>query len=81
MDFLLGTTCWHVVGYLNDDPWKPALLCKVPMGENTGPGGSALDVIASDMKVCGNCDRATHGEARRWVADVLAETQRREALV
>lgn len=69
MDFVLGRSCWHVVGYLNGDPWKPSKLCGARYSEYDS-GGNAVDVALSQMPVCKTCDRATQGQAHRFAAAV-----------
>lgn len=63
MTFLLGTTCWHVVGYTNEH--HTVLLCGAKPHDPIG--GGPVDVIKSEMRVCSNCDKATGGEAARYV--------------
>ena len=67
MNFVLGTSCWHVVGYTNGDLGRAVLLCGWH-GNDYTLGGDAMDVVFSDMPVCGRCDRSTGGEASRYVS-------------
>lgn len=62
MDYYLGRSCWHVIGYLDGDLGRAVLLCGGRRSEY-GIGGGVADVLASDMRVCKTCDRATHGQA------------------
>lgn len=62
MSYCLGTTCWHVVGYVNGDTLRSVLLCGAKPNEYS-IGGGPRDVLASDMRVCLTCDRATGGGA------------------
>ncbi len=62
MSYYLGRACWHVVGYVNNDPLRSVLLCGGRPSEY-GIGGGAEDVLRSDMRVCKQCDRSTQGQA------------------
>jgi hypothetical protein len=62
MSYYLGRTCWHVVGYVNNDPLRSVLLCGGRSSEY-GIGGGPEDVLRSDVRVCRRCDRSTFGQA------------------
>lgn len=68
MDFLLGHACWHVAGYRDGEP--PKIICGARPDPEYVLSGNAIDVILSEMRVCVNCDRVTHGEALRFVNEV-----------
>ena len=62
IDYFMGVSCWHVIGYAGGDFMRPSLLCGKPF-DDLGIGGSSLDVWASEMRVCRTCDRMTNGQA------------------
>lgn len=62
MSYYLGRSCWHVVGYVNNDPMRSVLLCGGRRGEY-GIGGGVEDVLASDVRICKVCDKVTWGQA------------------
>lgn len=58
--YSMGVSCWHVVGYEDGDLARPGTLCGRALN---GVGGTANDVVCSDMRVCLVCDRATGWQA------------------
>ena len=57
MDFVLGKSRWHVIGYRNGNVYDWTTLCGWTPDEQA-IGGNGVDVVLSEMAVCGNCDRA-----------------------
>jgi hypothetical protein len=77
VNFVIGTSCWHVLGYVDGDVLRPMLLCNQSMTE-WGIAGTAVDVIRSEMPVCQRCDRLTPIRASDLVEPVVAESEEQE---
>lgn len=74
MNFLVGSTCWHVIGYVNGDPWRPKTLCGW-RGNDYVIGGTSTDAAISLMPLCKTCDKATGGQASEYVEAATAASE------